>query len=225
MARAGHPPPLLRRPDGRVRVLDLAGGPAAGHRRLGRLSDDGGGRSCPGSVLALYTDGLIESPGVDIEDALADLGAAARREPGTAAGRAGRRVCVSGASAAAQERIDDVALLSAAGLRPHGGEPTAARWRRAVRPSRRRAGPCPLSTGTLVRGRSVVLDRRRPAAEVGRGPLPTGGRFWVWRRPDVVACATGGASRRRPASPAPRRSLAVPTPATVTSPRLLAAGS
>lgn len=25
MARAGHPPPLLRRPDGRVRVLDLAG--------------------------------------------------------------------------------------------------------------------------------------------------------------------------------------------------------
>src|SRR5690606_41557286 len=25
MSRAGHPPPLLRRPDGRVRVLDLAG--------------------------------------------------------------------------------------------------------------------------------------------------------------------------------------------------------
>ncbi|MER8016794.1 SpoIIE family protein phosphatase [Streptomyces griseoluteus] len=74
MARAGHPPPLLRRPDGRVRVLDLAGGPL-----LGIDSEAAYPTTevplAPGSVLALYTDGLVESPGVDIEDALTDLGA------------------------------------------------------------------------------------------------------------------------------------------------------
>lgn len=108
MARAGHPPPLLRRPDGRVRVLDLAGGPL--------LGIDGSAvypttevELAPGSVLALYTDGLIESPGVDIEDALADLGRqlaeAGDRPLDELADELVRR------SAAAMERIDDVALL------------------------------------------------------------------------------------------------------------------
>ncbi|MEV6538967.1 SpoIIE family protein phosphatase [Streptomyces sp. NPDC051665] len=108
MARAGHPPPLLRRPDGRVRVLDLAGGPLLGidaDAVYPTTEVDLG----PGSVLALYTDGLIESPGVDIEDALAELGqllAAAGDLPlEEIADELVRH------SAAAQERIDDVALL------------------------------------------------------------------------------------------------------------------
>ncbi|MFF8540566.1 SpoIIE family protein phosphatase [Streptomyces werraensis] len=72
MSRAGHPPPLLRRPDGRVRVLDLAGGPLLG------IDGTAGYPSTevalpPGSLLVLYTDGLVESPGVDFEDALAEL--------------------------------------------------------------------------------------------------------------------------------------------------------
>ncbi|WP_329551364.1 SpoIIE family protein phosphatase [Streptomyces sp. NBC_00696] len=108
MARAGHPPPLLRRPDGRVRVLDLAGGPLLG------IDADAVYPTtevdlAPGSVLALYTDGLIESPGVDIEDALAELGqrlAAAGDLPlEELADELVRH------SAAAQERNDDVALL------------------------------------------------------------------------------------------------------------------
>ncbi|MGW0420047.1 SpoIIE family protein phosphatase [Streptomyces sp. NPDC003015] len=108
MARAGHPPPLLRRPDGRVRVLDLAGGPL--------LGIDGSAvypttevDLTPGCVLALYTDGLIESPGVDIEDALADLGRqlaeAGDRPLDELADELVRR------SEAARERVDDVALL------------------------------------------------------------------------------------------------------------------
>lgn len=108
MARAGHPPPLLRRPDGRVRVLDLAGGPL--------LGIDGSAAYpttevdlAPGCVLALYTDGLIESPGVDIEDALAELGRqlaeTGDRPLDELADELVRR------SAAARERIDDVALL------------------------------------------------------------------------------------------------------------------
>ncbi|WP_280863713.1 SpoIIE family protein phosphatase [Streptomyces sp. SAI-144] len=108
MARAGHPPPLLRRPDGRVRVLDLAGGPL--------LGIDGSAvypttevDLAPGSVLALYTDGLIESPGVDIEDALADLG----RQLAEAGDRPLEELAdeLVRRSAAARERIDDVALL------------------------------------------------------------------------------------------------------------------
>ncbi len=108
MARAGHPPPLLRRPNGRVRVLDLAGGPL--------LGIDGSPTYpttevdlTPGCVLVLYTDGLIESPGVDIEDALADLG--------QVLSEAGERPLDELAdllvrhSASTRERVDDVALL------------------------------------------------------------------------------------------------------------------
>lgn len=108
MARAGHPPPLLRRPDGRVRVLDLAGGPLLG-------IDGSAGypttevELAPDSVLALYTDGLIELPGVDIEDALAELGRqlaeTGDRPLDELADELVRR------SAAARERNDDVALL------------------------------------------------------------------------------------------------------------------
>jgi PAS domain-containing protein len=108
MARAGHPPPLLRRPDGRVRVLDLAGGPLLG------IDGDASYPTTevelpPGSVLALYTDGLVEAPGVDIEDALADLG---RRlaQAGDLPLDELADVLV-GREAGAPERIDDVALL------------------------------------------------------------------------------------------------------------------
>ncbi|RSN87373.1 PAS sensor protein [Streptomyces sp. WAC 05379] len=108
MARAGHPPPLLRRPDGRVRVLDRAGGPL--------LGIDGSPTYptaevdlTPGCVLVLYTDGLIESPGVDIEDALADLGQLLTE--------AGDRPLDELAdllvqhSVSVRDRVDDVALL------------------------------------------------------------------------------------------------------------------
>jgi GAF domain-containing protein len=108
MARAGHPPPLLRRPDGRVRVLDLAGGPLLGIDGAAVYPTTEVGLA-PGSVLALYTDGLIESPGVDIEDALAELG--------ERLGEAGELPLEELADhlvrheAENGERIDDVALL------------------------------------------------------------------------------------------------------------------
>lgn len=73
MSRAGHPPPLLRRPDGRVRVLDLAGGPLLGIDGSATYPTTEVDLS-PGSLLVLYTDGLVESPGTDFEDALAGLG-------------------------------------------------------------------------------------------------------------------------------------------------------
>lgn len=70
LARAGHPQPLLRDPHGRVRALDLAGGPLLG------IEADAVYPTTevplpPGSVLALYTDGLIEVAGVDLDESLA----------------------------------------------------------------------------------------------------------------------------------------------------------
>ncbi|MDF3298975.1 SpoIIE family protein phosphatase [Streptomyces tropicalis] len=108
MSRAGHPPPLLRRPDGRVRVLDLAGGPLLGIDASATYPTTRVGLA-PGSVLALYTDGLVESPGVDIEDALAELG----QRLGDAGDVPLDRLadCLVRHSAAARERADDVALL------------------------------------------------------------------------------------------------------------------
>lgn len=74
LARAGHPHPLLRAPDGSVRVLDVPGGALLG---VDETSEYPAVELAlpPGSVLVLYTDGLIEVPGTDMDAALADLGA------------------------------------------------------------------------------------------------------------------------------------------------------
>ncbi|MEV5849473.1 SpoIIE family protein phosphatase [Streptomyces sp. NPDC051985] len=108
MARAGHPPPLLRRPDGRVRVLDLAGGPLLGIDAEATYPTTEVALA-PGSVLALYTDGLVESPGVDIEDALVDLGELLAESGDQPLDKLADTLVRH--SAAAQERVDDVAVL------------------------------------------------------------------------------------------------------------------
>ena len=59
MARAGHPPPALVSPDGDAEFLDLPAGPPLG---VGGLPFETAEIDLPeGSVLALYTDGLVEA--------------------------------------------------------------------------------------------------------------------------------------------------------------------
>lgn len=71
MARAGHPEPMLACPDGTVRQLPLPSGPPLG---VGGLTFEGAEFELPeGSRLALYTDGLIETAGRDVDHALAEL--------------------------------------------------------------------------------------------------------------------------------------------------------
>ncbi|MDH6577908.1 SpoIIE family protein phosphatase [Kitasatospora sp. MAP5-34] len=67
--RAGHLPPLLRHPDGRAEVLDLAGGTLLGvdHGSAYPVTDL---VLPPGAVLALYTDGLVEEPGTAIDQGI-----------------------------------------------------------------------------------------------------------------------------------------------------------
>ncbi|MFD1657167.1 SpoIIE family protein phosphatase [Streptomyces caeni] len=63
--RAGHCPPLLRLPDGRAEVLDVPGGPLLGVAEAADYPESEL-RLVPGSVLALYTDGLVETRDADI---------------------------------------------------------------------------------------------------------------------------------------------------------------
>ncbi|WP_371673472.1 SpoIIE family protein phosphatase [Streptomyces sp. NBC_00289] len=65
-AAAGHPPPVLRTPDGQVRTLDAKPGAMLGIP-LQQEIDDHTVRLSPGSTLALYTDGLVErrAQGID----------------------------------------------------------------------------------------------------------------------------------------------------------------
>ncbi|MFJ8795889.1 SpoIIE family protein phosphatase [Streptomyces sp. NPDC102462] len=65
-ARAGHPPPALVQPDGTVEFCDdIPPGPPLG---LGGLPfETSQRRLSEGTLLALYTDGLVETPGHDID--------------------------------------------------------------------------------------------------------------------------------------------------------------
>jgi Stage II sporulation protein E (SpoIIE) len=68
LARAGHPPPALVTPDGAVRFLDLPAGPPLG---LGGLPFEATEVQLDeGSILCLYTDGLVEAADQDIEAGL-----------------------------------------------------------------------------------------------------------------------------------------------------------
>jgi len=105
--RAGHPPGLLRLPDGRVERLGGAGTPPLGvfdelDYRVHTIFVP------PGSLLLLYTDGLIERSDRDFDVELQHLCAALAEAPGDAAG------CLRWlAERFSAKRIpDDVAMLA-----------------------------------------------------------------------------------------------------------------
>ncbi|MEV7124048.1 SpoIIE family protein phosphatase [Kitasatospora griseola] len=107
-ASAGHPPPALVHPDGRVEYLAVNPGPPLGIGGLPFEAAECAPRA--GSVLALYTDGLIGGGG-DVDEGMAQLaaqlGEVDLRGDLAAAGRA----IVAEMSTAAQS--DDVTLLLA----------------------------------------------------------------------------------------------------------------
>ncbi|MEU3204331.1 SpoIIE family protein phosphatase [Streptomyces cyaneofuscatus] len=78
MARAGHPPPVIVTPQGAVSFPDLPLGPPLG---LGGLPFESLDVELPeGSLLGLYTDGLIEGPEKDVEQGRIRLGRAISRD-------------------------------------------------------------------------------------------------------------------------------------------------
>ncbi|WP_372451905.1 SpoIIE family protein phosphatase [Streptomyces oryzae] len=118
IASAGHPPPLLRRPDGRTEILGLPPG-----LLLGIEPDTDYATTVvplePGCVLALYTDGLVEAPGADIGLATAAL--ARRLADATDENLEDLADTLTAPTAQPSPPTDDIALLL---LRPTGNGPT-----------------------------------------------------------------------------------------------------
>ncbi|MFF4579638.1 SpoIIE family protein phosphatase [Streptomyces sp. NPDC001389] len=71
VTRAGHPPPALALPDGSVRILHTPPGVPLGVGGIAFTPTEV--EVPPGSILVLYTDGLIEARGSDLDERLAEL--------------------------------------------------------------------------------------------------------------------------------------------------------
>ncbi|MEV6105044.1 SpoIIE family protein phosphatase [Streptomyces sp. NPDC051940] len=110
--RAGHLPPLMRHPGGGVERLELAGGPL-----LGVAADSDYPVTeftmPPGAALLLYTDGLVERPGQDIDRGITWLRSMlATAPPDITLQNLADRILHD--ADLASERPDDVAVLLAA---------------------------------------------------------------------------------------------------------------
>ncbi|MYY03170.1 SpoIIE family protein phosphatase [Streptomyces sp. ATexAB-D23] len=122
--RAGHPQPVLRHPGGTAEVLELPGGIVLGvdadaSYPVTELHLE------PGALLALYTDGLVEEAGTDIDigverlrGTIAGLGPAPLTETADQVIRRARQ---------APDRPDDIALLLAARWTGRDGDAGAGR--------------------------------------------------------------------------------------------------
>jgi anti-sigma regulatory factor (Ser/Thr protein kinase) len=110
MASAGHPPPVLVRPDGTAEAVGISPGPplALSGMPYETTTID----LEPGTVLALYTDGLVERGDRDIDQGLRRLtdALAASCRPDRALDETGRTLL---ADLADQAPRDDAALLLA----------------------------------------------------------------------------------------------------------------
>ncbi|MFC7917043.1 SpoIIE family protein phosphatase [Streptomyces sp. NPDC057386] len=107
MAAAGHPAPVIVLPGGTVRLVPMAAGPPLG---VGGLPFEATELQLPeGSLLALYTDGLVEHPERDVDRATEELCRAL-----AAPARNLEALCDTVLKAVLPEDpVDDVALLLA----------------------------------------------------------------------------------------------------------------
>ncbi|MFD4791103.1 SpoIIE family protein phosphatase [Streptomyces sp. NPDC058459] len=102
--RAGHPQPVLRHPDGSTEIVRAEGGPPLGVLTRAEYPMTPL-RLKPGTVLALTTDGLVESADIDLDTGMDRL---ARDLAGVDPAQLGR---AADALLAGAHRDDDVALL------------------------------------------------------------------------------------------------------------------
>jgi len=137
VACAGHLPPLLVRPDGTSEFLDVSPAPPLGvgegliASRTFEIED--------GSLFVLYTDGLVESRGQDIDDGLKRLQSVFDADSAVGSMEDLCKAMLAGAYS--DQHRDDIAVLIARLARIDGslqaswaltGEPSAAREARAL---------------------------------------------------------------------------------------------
>jgi PAS domain S-box-containing protein len=107
LTSAGHPPPVLRHPDGTTELIELPPGLllGAGDARYTARETE-----LPlGTILAMYTDGLIERPGEDLRVGMSRLTRALADGPAHSLDE----LCNSVLASLAPHPRDDVALLLA----------------------------------------------------------------------------------------------------------------
>ena len=144
LASAGHPPPALRRPGGATEFIDLPPGLLLGVRPARYPAVDR--KLPPGSVLAMYTDGLIEQPGEDIGAGMSRLARALAARPRAVARRPVR------------QRARQPWLPARATTSPCCSPAPQRRCRAAVRPSRTAtATPSAQWTATLAPGLTLRI--------------------------------------------------------------------
>lgn len=107
LTSAGHLPPALRHPDGTAEVIDIPGGVMLGAGQHHYPATDIA--LAPGSVLALYTDGLIEQPGEDIGTGMSQLARTLAASPAHSLDE----LCDSVLASQGARAHDDIALLLA----------------------------------------------------------------------------------------------------------------
>ncbi|MGW6456271.1 SpoIIE family protein phosphatase [Streptomyces sp. NPDC055078] len=127
LASAGHPPPAIVEPDGTVRFPELAGDPPLGAATP--PFDTVETTMAEGSLLVLYTDGLVESRTRDINLGMARLARALTSAPARTTQAEIDRLCdvvTADLLPARQRTLDDAALLI---VRMHGlGPGDIASW-------------------------------------------------------------------------------------------------
>ncbi|MCZ4608577.1 serine/threonine-protein phosphatase, partial [Streptomyces sp. Lzd4kr] len=102
--RAGHLPPVLRRPDGGTEIAEAEGGPPLGVMRQADFPMSPLGLT-PGTIVALTTDGLVESVEDDIDTGMDRLARELARSDPAHLG------LVADALLVGARRNDDIALL------------------------------------------------------------------------------------------------------------------
>ncbi|MET9906998.1 ATP-binding SpoIIE family protein phosphatase [Streptomyces sp. NPDC006476] len=156
MSNAGHLPPILVHPDGSATTVTAQPHPGLGAEFAVREPFDLQSFAAPpGSLLALYTDGLVEDPVASIDEGIGRLGEAVREvHPWDDLQQAARRVV---AELAPQGRLrDDVTLLLARTTGRRSRD--TATWR------------LPAADDTAARARALVaaLLRRWRISDQGR---------------------------------------------------------
>ncbi|MBF8187193.1 SpoIIE family protein phosphatase [Nonomuraea sp. K274] len=113
MASAGHLPPLLGRPGAATQVIDTSPGLLLGIDPDAEYATSDLALP-PGSVLTLYTDGLVEVPGLDLGEAIARLAGRFAPAPGQNLHELADSLIEP---AALEQRSDDIAVLLLRGCR------------------------------------------------------------------------------------------------------------
>ncbi|MFF4755381.1 SpoIIE family protein phosphatase [Streptomyces sp. NPDC002514] len=201
MSNAGHLPPILIRPDGSADTLAAPPHPGLGAVFAVREPFDVHEFAAPpGSLLVLYTDGLVEDPAASIDDGIGRLTDAVREvHPWDDLQQAARRVV---AGLAPQGRLrDDVTLLLArmAGRRSRdtatwhlpARDDTAARARVLASSLLRRWHTGDQARGTVL---LVISELVTNAVRFGTGPITVR----LVRSGSHLSCEVGDTGHGRP---------------------------